>query len=234
MAFDFKTAVPWGRSMSEYIAMFALSPADLERRILDCGGGPAGFAAGMSQRGRTVVSCDPLYTYSGADIRRRVDATYPTMVESMQREHQRFVWDVHDSPEQRGQARLAAMNTFLDDYDLGRAQGRYVTAALPDLPFADGAFDLALCSHLLFLYTAQLSLDFHLRAIRELLRVARQVRIFPLLDMQGNPSVHLEPVLAALRRQGLGPEIRTVGYEFQRGGNQTLVVPLGSSAPAGD
>jgi hypothetical protein len=37
--------VPWGRSLSEYVRMFDLSPADLQSRILDCAGGPASFNA---------------------------------------------------------------------------------------------------------------------------------------------------------------------------------------------
>ena len=43
----------------------------------------------------------------------------------------------------------------------GRADGRYVEAELPTLPFADRSFDLALCSHLLFLYSVQLGEEFH-------------------------------------------------------------------------
>ena len=45
--------------------------------------------------------------------------------------------------------------------------------------FADREFDLALCSHLLFLYSEQLTADFHLASIRELCRVAGEVRVFP-------------------------------------------------------
>jgi len=46
---------------------------------------------------------------------------------------------------------MAAMQEFLADYRAGGREGRYMAATLPHLPFADGAFDLALCSHLLFL-----------------------------------------------------------------------------------
>ena len=53
--------------------------------------------------------------------------------------------------------RMSAMKGFLDDYDLGRYEQRYIAAELPSLPFADGTFALALVSHLLFLYTEQLS-----------------------------------------------------------------------------
>ena len=47
---------PWGRSLSEYRAMFALSDEDLCLRILDCAGGPASFNAEWTERGGAVVS----------------------------------------------------------------------------------------------------------------------------------------------------------------------------------
>ena len=82
--------------------------------------------------------------------------------------------------EELGQLRMAAMEEFLLDYDRGKAEGRYVNAELPNLPFQDHIFDLALCSHFLFLYSSTLDGEFHIAAIREMCRVAHQVRIFPL------------------------------------------------------
>ena len=55
--------------------------------------------------------------------------------------------------------------------------------ALPTLPFADAAFEMALCSHLLFLYSSQLGEAFDRAAVREMCRVAAEVRIFPLLAL---------------------------------------------------
>ena len=37
--FTLEQVVPWGRSFEEYRAMFALSDADLEGRVLGCGDG---------------------------------------------------------------------------------------------------------------------------------------------------------------------------------------------------
>ena len=76
----------------------------------------------------------------------------------------------------------------------------------------------------MFLYSAQWDAAFHLAAIRELARVAAEVRVFPLLDMAGRPSAHLEPVLAALRAAGYGAEVHPVPYAFQRGGDRMLRV----------
>jgi hypothetical protein len=63
-----------------------------------------------------------------------------------------FVWDAIPSVEDLGRVRMAAMRGFLEDYEQGKSEGRYVDAELPALPFPDASFDLALCSHLLFLY----------------------------------------------------------------------------------
>jgi hypothetical protein len=58
--------------------------------------------------------------------------------------------------------------------------------------------------------------------VRELCRVAREVRIFPLLALDATPSPHIEPVSAALREAGFTVEIVPVDYEFQRGGNRMM------------
>ena len=116
------------------------------------------------------------------------------------------------------------MERFLDDYDAGRKCGRYIPAELPLLPFEDQAFGLALCSHFLFLYSDQFGPDFHIDSIVELCRVAKEVRIFPLLELGGTPSRHLTSVANSLRRLGFQVEDEKVEYEFQRGGNRMLRV----------
>ena len=126
--------------------------------------------------------------------------------------------------------RLHAMNMFLEDYPQGRADGRYADAALPSLPFADGAFDLALCSHLLFLYSAQLDEAFHREAVAELCRVAGEVRVFPLLALGGARSPHLQPVCSACRAAGHEVSIERVPYEFQRGADEMLRVRTNRAA----
>lgn len=222
--FTLEEVVPWGRSFDEYRRMFALSDADLSGRILGCGDGPASFNAEATSRGATVVSFDPLYHFGAVEVQQRIGATYETVLEQTRRNAHEFVWDTIASVEELGRIRMAAMQAFLDDYPQGLAQGRYVDAALPALPFADRSFQLALCSHLLFLYSTQLDQAFHAAAAVELCRVAAEVRIFPLLALGGGPSPHVEPVAAALRARGCAVSIEAVPYEFQRGGNQMLRV----------
>ena len=216
--------VPWGRNLDEYISMFGLGDYDLNGRILDCGGGPASFNAEMTARGGSVVSCDPIYQFTRAQIEARIGEVYPVILREMQLNHHTFVWDTLKSPEQVGETRMDAMRVFLADFEKGKAEGRYLNESLPALPFPDGSFDLALSSHLLFLYSAALSLDFHLAAIREMLRVAKEARIYPLTQMGGGLSAHVEPVIAALTAESYRVEKVPTAYEFQRGATDVLRV----------
>ena len=175
--FTLDQVVPWGRSFEEYRRMFALTDADLQSRILGCADGPASFNAEATRRATRVVSFDPLYRYDVHQIRERIAATCDQVLEQTRQNAGEFVWDVISSVEQLCAVRMAAMEAFLDDYDAGRQQGRYVEAELPTLPFPDLSFDLAVCSHFLFLYTTQLTEAFHQAAVIELCRVAREVRI---------------------------------------------------------
>ena len=223
--FTLSSVVPWGRSFDEYRRMFALTGADLGGRILGCGDGPASFNAEATRQGSLIVSCDPLYQFGAAQIRQRIDETAPAVLEQARQNAHEFVWDeAIPDVDALKRVRMSAMTAFLEDYETGRGQGRYLDAGLPSLPFADGAFDLALCSHFLFLYSQQLDEAFHHQSVRELCRVARDLRIFPLVALGGRPSPHLGPVRAALARDGWHASIERVPYEFQRGGNEMLRV----------
>jgi len=219
---NFSEVIPWGRSFDEYRLMFRLSESDLAGRILGCGDGPASFNAEATAKGCSVISCDPIYDFSTEEIKQRVEDSYDKVITEVRLNPEGFVWEYFHDPDHLGRARLAAMTTFLSDFEQGKAEGRYVAAALPSLPFRNGQFDIALCSHLLFLYSEQLNFEFHLASIEELLRVATEVRIFPLLTLERRCSPHVEPLQIALAEKGWTTEIRIVPYEFQRGGNRML------------
>jgi hypothetical protein len=227
MGFRLESIVPWGRSFEEYERMFALTEMELAGRILGCGDGPAAFNAELSRRGGRVVSIDPLYAFDAGAIAGRIEVVRPQVMAQLRAHAEDFVWTGIRSPEDLERLRLQAMGVFLADFEAGRAEGRYVAGALPDLPFADDAFDLALCSHFLFLYGEQVSLEIHLRSIEAMLRVAREVRIFPLLELDGAPSRHLEPVRDHLQALGHRVQRQRVAYEFQRGADTLLRVVRG-------
>jgi hypothetical protein len=220
--FTLDQVVPWGRSFDEYRRMFALTEAELRLRIVGCGDGPASFNAEATRRGARVISCDPIYRWETAEIRDRIAATYDQILDQTRLNAEEFIWDSIRSVEELGHVRMAAMQGFLDDYGPGKIQGRYVDAELPSLPFSDGSFDLALCSHFLFLYSSQLGAAFHRSAIQEMCRVASEVRIFPLLALGGRRSPYVDDNVDDFRHSGYDVSIENVPYEFQRGGNQMM------------
>ena len=220
--FTLDQVVPWGRSFDEYRRMFMLTDDELCLRIVGCGDGPASFNSEATRRGTEVISCDPIYRYDVEQLRGRIAATYAEVMDQTRRNKDEFVWNSIRSVEELGDLRMAAMKNFLDDHSTGKTEGRYIDAELPTLPFGDASFDLALCSHFLFLYTTQLGEAFHQAAIREMCRVAGEVRIFPLLALGATPSPVVAPVVEEFGGQGFSVSIENVPYEFQRGGNQMI------------
>ncbi len=59
-------------------------------------------------------------------------------------------------------------------------------------------------------------------AIIEIRRVAKEVRIFPVLDLGAKESPYVESIVRELEQAGQQVEIRQVNYEFQRGGNKMM------------
>jgi len=219
MAYSYESAVPWGRSFEEYVQMFALTEHDLGRRILDCAAGPSSFQAELRRRGGSVVSADPIYAFSPEQIRARVESVRDSMMRQVGEQLDQFRWDFIRSPEHLEQLRMGAMEQFLQDYRADAARARYVPQSLPRLDFPDATFDLALCSHCLFLYSDRLDTAFHLASVGELLRVAREVRVFPVTDLAGAHSPHLATV-----REKYGATLVRVPYEFLNGANEMLLV----------
>jgi hypothetical protein len=224
MTFALENVVPWGRSFDEYAAMFALTEQDLGRRILDCGGGPASFNAVAAGRGLDVTSLDPIYEFGADEIARRIDDTATAIAAELRANADEFVWTHFEDADDVVATRLHAMQTFLRDFAAPDADNRYVAGALPELPFADARFGLALCSHFLFLYSDRYDIDFHVASILDLIRTASEVRVFPLLELGSARSRHLPAVTEGLRERGLSTRVVPVSYEFQRGGNEMLVV----------
>ncbi|WP_417503149.1 class I SAM-dependent methyltransferase [Marinobacter sp.] len=220
---ELTNVVPWGRSFEEYQAMFGLTEGDLSKRILGCGDGPASFNVEATDRGFQVTSCDPVYQFRADEIRRRIDDVYPEIMTKMRQAVGNYIWDSLSSVEQLGEVRMKAMSRFLSDFDAGCRQGRYVSASLPSLPFSDSEFDLAVCSHYLFLYSDHVDGAAHLDSMRELCRVASEVRVFPVVSLDGEASKHLDQVMTTLSANGIDVSLQPVSYRFQKGATEMLV-----------
>lgn len=221
---ELDNVVPWGRSYKEYKEMFSLSEKDLNLKILGCGDGPACFNAEATKSGSNVISVDPIYQFNRDEISSRIDHVYPRIMSQVAKNSKDFVWKQIVNVEELGNTRMRSMEIFLNDYGHGKEDGRYVNASLPVLPFVDKEYDLALCSHYLFLYSEQVNENLHIFAIKELFRVATEVRVYPLLALDGAESKHLHPVVEALKSLNVEVSFPPVKYEFQKGATKMLVV----------
>jgi len=203
--------------------MFGLDADSLPRRILDCSSGVSSFAVEAAACGSRVVAADPAYALGGQRLAElgRDDLARGSAIADAHPD--RFTWDWYGARERRTTLRRTALARFLADYVAH--PGRYVAGALPRLPFRDGAFDLAVCSHLLFTWAEELGRAWHREALIELARVAEEVRVFPtVVQGRGEPVPFWDELMSDLAEAGLRTEVRQVPYEFQVGANRMLVV----------
>jgi hypothetical protein len=222
MSIQYTDIVPWGRSFEEYCDMFLLSAHDLDRRILSVGDGPASFNARMRYKEQIVTSVDPAYILSAEEFRDRIAEVYDTVINQTRQNRDKFVWTRIKNIDELCKIRMSAMNEFCSDFERGKTEGRYIPASLPILPFKSKSFDLILTAHLLFFYSDNYDLEFHIASVRELIRLGKEIRIFPLVDLNSERSPHLDAVFSDLTSNHIHFSIEKVAYHFQKTGNEML------------
>jgi hypothetical protein len=113
------------------------------------------------------------------------------------------------------------MKLFLNDFERGLRENRYLPYSLPDIPLETDSFDIGISSHFLLLYS-QLGEEFHLKAMNEMLRLCREIRIFPIIDLNLKKPEFLERIILHYKSKRYNVTVSQVDYEFQKGGNQML------------
>ena len=210
-----------GHSLLDYQHMFDLTDADLTKKIITCASGFDTFNLEMKARDYNVVSCARHYNDSVEVMKELVERNLTRMTDHLEEHQEQYLLDPYKSFDDVKMALHTAAERFIADYPQGQVEKRYQGQVLPTLDFSDSAFDLALCSHFLFAQSA-LSEEQHVTYIKEMCRVAKEARIFPLSNAHGEISERLGPVMLALQTQHYGVEIKQVAYEFQRGSNAML------------
>ncbi|MBL0386532.1 SAM-dependent methyltransferase [Tumebacillus sp. ITR2] len=219
---ELKHVVFVGRTWEDYVQMFSLQEADLPgRKILDCPGGAASFARTAGERGVDVTATDIAYHFTPDELLGKGLSDLETLQQLMQKNPEVLK---HAEQNKRFASLLSDMTQTLHETiaDI-RQQGygtRYVPGRLPELPFADREFDLTLSGNLLFIYSQQLGLDFHLNAVRELMRVTRhEIRLYPLVTPEEQESPFLADVLRLAEAEGWSHEQLPSTYELMPGHN---------------
>lgn len=212
----------WSHSQSDYRQMFDLTDDDLTLKIFDCAAGLASFNSEMNTRNVSLISCDPLYALDAEALTLRAHQLQTELFKHIETNPAHFNWTTIADMAALKHRQQANAHQFLHDFAEGHAKGRYISGTLPKLPFKDYQFDLSLCANFIFDGVPNASLDFILGSVRELCRIGREVRIFPLLDSNGAVSPQLGAVMAALQAEDYGVEVRQVRYDFLKHGNAML------------
>ncbi|ARG98079.1 hypothetical protein [Legionella micdadei] len=216
--------VLWGHHADEYREMFDLSAEDMTAHLLEYGCGPSAVNAELTAISHNIVSCDPLFNLDKDTLYSKTTLIFADMAERVLRDQKKFDFSRYGSPRLFIDERREGMAKFFADYEKGKTEKRYLGISEYTLPFSDFSFDFALSSHYLFADLDDQDVDFHLKAIKELARVAKEVRIFPLIDRYNQPSPFLGPVLLGLQQDNFGTEVREVAYHLQPSGNAMLRV----------
>lgn len=223
MAFQLKNVVPWGRNMEEYMTMFRLTDEDIKKKIAGFGDGPASFNYEAHCKGYDVTSYDPIYQFSKQELEERINEVRNIVMQQMAENMENYVWTKIKNLDQLEKIRMDAMNLFLQDFDIGVSEQRYRYHELPNrVPIEDNYYDIGLSSHFLLLYT-QLGFDFHVKAINEMLRVCKEIRIFPVVYLDACESDMISRVIDEYKSR-YHVELQETDYEFQKNASKMLII----------
>ncbi len=222
--FKLRSVAFFGRTLAEYLEMFALDLDELRgRRILDVASGPGSFVAEALAVGLDVTGCDPIYAQDTAMITAQGKRDIDACREQIRRNPGVLVYE---DIEKFYAEKYSALERFAADFRHRSGESRYLAGALPVLPFEDGSFDLVLSANFLMVYAPLadggmhdgdgFGLAFHSRAFRELARVTRrELRVPGMHTWSQPPKQHpyCEPLMAELEALGFAVELVPSHYD---------------------
>ena len=195
----------------------------MKKKIAGFGDGPASFNFEAHCLGYDITSYDPIYQFNKTALEKRIEEVRGTVMKQMSENMDNYVWTKIQDLNQLEQIRMNAMRLFLKDFEDGLSEQRYRYHELPNiLPVDDNYYDIGLSSHFLLLYT-QLGFEFHIKAISEMLRVCKEVRIFPVVDLDAGQTDMILNVIDEFKKKYF-VELKQTNYEFQKGANRMLLI----------
>ncbi|GEM_PF-3515933 len=187
-------------TLKDFQAIFDLSTADLNKKILVYGAGASPWMPATA----SWTWVDPFYQRSAAKMKQQIDAKYQTLQHAFQTHPAEYSWSYFKSAD----AALAAFKNqttqFLTQFK--QHPDQYLPYALPKLPFLDRSFDLILSLDAFFI--PHRDLPACLDSLSEFKRIAHEIRIFPLLDKTHPLFPALGQLILNLQQHGFGIEIK--------------------------
>ncbi len=181
------------------------------------------FTAVGNKLGLDITACDIAYYHSGEDLKNKGLQDIEHTMENMEKAKINYKWEYFNDIEALRTHSLSALHDCSND--MKKSSERYIPVTLPSLPFMNSEFDLLLSAHFLFMYADRLEYQFHIETLKELLRVTKEeIRIFPLVDLEGKRYEHLDKIKSYLTDNGCTVEEVKVPYEFQTNANSMLKI----------
>lgn len=213
-----------GRTFDEYLNMFSLTKEELQgKKILDCPAGACSFTSVANKLDVDVTACDIAYNHSVENLKDKGLKDIEHAMEHLQKVQNNYNWNYFKDIEGLRRHRLSALEDCTND--MRKSSERYIPVTLPSLPFRNEEFNFVLSAHFLFMYADRLDYQFHIETLNELLRITNEeVRIFPLVDLEGKKYEHLDTLIRDLTEKGYTVEEVKVPYEFQINANSMLKI----------
>lgn len=213
-------ALNWMYDFSDYQQMYDLTQHELSKSLFDFSAGISSFNAEATKQGLHVISADSLYALSENEMRAYAQRIFQNNVAHLEAAPERLKDPTQANIDRIRQAWKKTEDSFLQDYVKGQSEKRYQVTKLPVLSYKSHQFDLALCTDYIFYHS--FSTHEIAAGVKELCRIAAEVRIFPLLDSAGKTSDELGPLMLFLQQNHFGVEVREVPYKTLRGSNAML------------
>jgi hypothetical protein len=223
---DLEDIVLIGRTFEEYYKMFNIGDINKNDRILDVASGVSSFCAEATGLGYDVIASDRIYCFSAEEIEEKCSKDLETTMKKLPKIKELYKWELFKDIDQLILNRKKAYKTFIEDYR--QMMGvRYINTEYPKKYFNDKQFHITLVSHFLFMYDEFLDYEFHKEVIKELIRIAsKEIRVFPLVNLKGEKSLFVNRLIADESFSNNKFQIRTVDYEFVKGGNEMLIIKI--------
>ncbi len=212
----------WGQHLDEYKDMFALTDEDLSKSFLEYNSGISAFNVEIQGTASACVSCDPWYALDKKSLQNKIETNFTTRVSQLENNLDSLDVSRYGSFEKLVSYRRKGIASFLADFEKGLEDKRYLPITVDELPFPNFKFDFALIANNFFADLDYQTVEYHIARIKELARVAKDVRIFPLVDTNGEPSNLLGPIIMGLYQDNYGVEVKDVSYYLQHRGNAML------------
>ena len=217
-----RRAVLWGHHANEYKEMFDLNDDHFSLPLLEYGCGPSALNSTVHDKNSLVVSIDPLFSLGKSDLLQKTTLMFDERALALRSDPLLLDVTAYGGLDAFIAYRKQGMALFFKDYEQGLTAKRYRADAIDSLPFDDFTFNMALSSHYFFGDGNIHSVDDTLSMIKSLARVAKEVRIFPLLNRPSVTSEQLGPVLLGLQQNNYGVEVREVACSLYPAGNAML------------